>query len=142
MDKTETAKLLGNLSILYGRPKGDPEMTAEVWHELVKQYDYKDALKAVYDFARQDIRDYATFPAPGVIINIIEETADKKKKRLFRIWNGMYDQLPYSNLPKECQELCPEDFYERGKNMRAEDLIAKRDEVIAYLTRKQLLLEG
>ena len=81
MDKTETAKLLGNLSILYGRPKGDPEMTAEVWHELVKQYDYKDALKAVYDFARQDIRDYATFPAPGVIINIIEETADKKKTR-------------------------------------------------------------
>lgn len=142
MDKAETAQLLGNLAILYGRPKGDPEMTANVWYELVKQYDYKDAMKAMYDFARQDTRDYATFPAPGIIISFIESAADYKRRLRFRTFNMMYDGRPYEELPEDCQNICPKEVYERGLKMDVEELLSKKNDFINYLTNKQLLLEG
>lgn len=142
MDKTETAKLLGNLSILYGRPKGDPEMTADVWHELVKQYEYKDALKAMYDFARQDTRDYATFPAPGVIISFIEKGIEHKKGLLYRTFNDMFDGRPYEELPEGCKEICPQSVYERGLAMDTDELLMKKAEFINYISKKQLMLEG
>lgn len=135
MTKQETVKVMAMLSAFYGMGKSNPEAMANAWHLILKDYEFKDAETAVVKYAKQDRRDYAAFPPPGKIVELIEHEAG----RYNRLFNSMYQQIPYDNIG-DLQELCDSALYERGLHMETEELLSKRVEFIDYIRKQETKL--
>ena len=54
-------------------------MQVNAWHMILQKYDFDDAKEAVLNFAEHDTREYATFPAVGLIVNEIRKVQKSRK---------------------------------------------------------------
>lgn len=127
MTKTETIKIMAMLSAYYGQGKSNAEIMANAWHLLLKDYPYNVVEQAVLTFARTDRRDYASFPAPALIIKVIEETQAERKALVSRTFNAMLNGRPYDDLTAEQRDMCHRELYEQGLKTDYEELIATQD---------------
>lgn len=137
MTQTETIKIMAMLSAYYGQGKSDAQIMAKAWHLILKDYPYTLAEKAVIEYAKNDTRDYAAFPAPGAIVRVIKAHEDEERKKANRIFGAMYDGIPYDEMPEDLKALCGRETYERGQALDDEELLARQDEFKEIIRNKQ-----
>ena len=140
MNKTETLAIMSMLSAFYGQGKSDPQAMSNAWHLILRDYDYHIAERAVIRFAKNDIREYASFPGVGQIVRAIEN----ESKMANRIFNSIYQGNSYDSLSAEEQALISRENYLQGLAKDKQALLDERDKVIEALLKKQRqpLLEG
>ena len=97
MTREEVGKVLALLSAYYDKGQRTMSVKATVvaWEYVIGQYEYNVAKRAVINFARNDTREYATFPSAGLIRKAIEE--EEAVPRL--IFNSAFRGSPYETLP-------------------------------------------
>ena len=123
MEQFEVTKIMAILSAFYGQGKADAETMAKAWSYILMPYDYAAAERAVLRFARNDVRDYATFPAPGVLVREIEFEQGVYK----RTFNKMFNRVPYDNLSDDEKSIVSRSDYEWGMSQEPEYLLAHKD---------------
>lgn len=112
MTKQETIKIMAMLCAFYGQGKGDPEQMATAWHLVLQEYGYNEACAAVVDFARNDTRDYATFPAVGKIVQEIEKTRASRDRAISEVYMALaYNNKEYSDLSATAKAICPPELF-------------------------------
>lgn len=129
MTKNETLLIMAKLSAFYGQGKADARMMAQAWHEILKDYDFWVANNAVTQFAKHDLREYATFPTVGVIVKEIE----KEKGMINRIYNLAFVNGSYGDLPIRAQEIITEEQYKLIAQKGQEELQKNKQSVLAVI---------
>ena len=120
MTKEETIKILAMLSAFYGQGKSNPEQMATAWHLILSKYDYRITQKAILSFAENDVREYATFPDVGKIVEAIRnEMAQEAKPIKDTIMCIQYGK-PYISTPPRVKALISEERYNEWLAMDAE----------------------
>ena len=133
MKKAETLKLLAMLSAFYGQGKADPEQMVSSWHMILKDYSYEEAENAIIAFAKMDCREYATFPAPGVLINQIEETRKKEHSIKCAAWINILNTDEYDQLIEEAKDWFSREQFTELKKMPYEIQLTQRDNFIKLI---------
>lgn len=141
MNKTETIKIMAMLSAYYGQGKANAEAMANAWHLILQDYDYKLAEQAVINYAKNDRREYASFPSVGAIVNVIEQTEAEQKNLVNRVFNAVLNGVPYDDMPEEQKLLCDRGVYERGLTMDYEELLSKQDDFKSWIRKEQKRLQ-
>lgn len=137
MEINETGKVMEVLSAFYGQGKSDTNRMLIAWHEILKDYPYEMVYQAVMEYAKNDRREYASFPAPGAIMQVIEEAEAEQKNIVNRTFYVLLHKTPYGDMPKEQQAICDQGVYERGLKMDEEELIARQDDFKQMLRKTQ-----
>lgn len=137
MEINETGKIMEVLSAFYGQGKSDTNKMLIAWHEILKDYSYTLVYQAVMTYAKTDKREYASFPAPGAIIKVIEEAEAEQRLVANKIFYALKEGKPFGDLPKEYQELCDQGVYERGLKMDEEELLARQDDFKQMIRKEQ-----
>lgn len=125
MTKEETIQIMAMLGAFYGAGKSNPEIMAEGWHIILEPYDYQYAYKAVLDFAKNDTRDYATFPTVGKIVQGIEKEMAKEEAPIKEIVRAVSYGWGYDQLSKVAKANITQDRYNDWLNMDAEEFANK-----------------
>ena len=142
MPKTETVKILSAIETLYPNKKKAKNTQIEVWHIILQQYDYNTAMQAVLNYAKNDRREYGSFPTAGNIIKEIEQVQATMLKPVNEILLSLQYGAPYKDLSTIGKALIDEPRYEAYKKMDAELLIKTLPAIKTGLLAKQGLLEG
>lgn len=121
MTKKETIQIMAMLGAFYGAGKSNPEIMAEGWYLILKSYDFETARKAVLTFAKNDTRDYATFPAVGKIVQSIEEEMRKDHAPIKEIVRAVSYGYGYDQLSDVAKDNISEDHYNEWLDMDAEE---------------------
>ena len=129
MKYEESIKILTVLSAFYGEGKADAQIMAVAWHEILKEYPYHVAYRAVMNFAKNDKREYASFPTAGKIIEAIE----KEQQVYSQIFNAMLNKRRYSELSEYAQKLITEEAFNEFSEKPHERKLASREIVIHKL---------
>lgn len=136
MTKEETLASLAHLSAFYGEGKSDVKMMVEAWHEVIGEYDYYIVKRAIIEFAKNDTRDYASFPPAG---RIIEEI--KKQNGMYnRIYNELLKSTDYESLSEEAKKIIKKEIYDNFMNRNYEQKLNCREDVIKMLRKNDLQL--
>lgn len=125
MTKHETIQIMAMLGAFYGAGKSNPEVMAEGWYLILEPYDYNTASRAVLSFAKNDTRDYATFPTVGNIVRYIEEEARKEQAPVKEIVRAISYGWDYDQLSSEAMRLISEERYDSWLKMDAEEFSNK-----------------
>lgn len=125
MTKHETIKIMAILSGFYGQGKSNPEVMAEGWYLILEPYDYEPTYKAVLNYAKNDTREYATFPTVGNIVRCIEEEMRKSEAPIKEIVRSISYGKDYSQLSESAKNNISEDRYNSWLNMDAEEFSNK-----------------
>lgn len=120
MTKQETVLILSMLGSFYSGGKNDPKMQADAWYLILQKYDFDTAKVAVLNFAENDIRDYATFPAVGKIVQAIREEEKKRMKPLYDIKMAISHGRKYDDMEPYCKSLISRSMYDEWLKMDAE----------------------
>lgn len=143
MTKTECIQIMAMLGAFYSGGKNDPKLQAEAWYLVLSKYPYRIAEQAVLHFAENDTREYATFPAVGVIVAEIrkcEAEMDKPIKEIVRAVAYGYD---YTQLSYTARSLISEESYNEWLAMDAEEYACKMNVLADSLkSHRQKRLEG
>lgn len=129
MTKQETILIMAKLSAFYGQGKSDVRMMADAWHEILGEYDFMTANNAVTQFAKHDVREYATFPAVGCIVEAIEKEQGVKQK----IFNFAFNGRLYEELPMRAKEIISKEQFEWFKGQHPEYLRLNKDAILAKI---------
>ena len=111
MTKDETLQIMATLCALYGQGKGDPGIMASAWYDLLKGYSFADVKAGVYRFARNDTRDYATFPSAGRIIQSVEDMLSERNKTVNEVYRLINYGRPYDELSEAAQQILTRSQY-------------------------------
>lgn len=130
MTKSETIKIMAMLGAFYSGSKNNAELQAEAWFLVLGKYDYETAQKAVLNFAENDVREYATFPAVGAIVKAIKEQEAREERPVREIIRGVSYGKGYDELTVEAKSLISRDKYGAWLHMNAE-MFASRAETFA-----------
>lgn len=125
MTKKETIQLMAVLGAFYGQGKGNPEIMAEGWFMILEPYDFEMAQKAVLNYARNDTREYASFPTVGNIVKCIEEEMSKEQAPVKEIVRAISYGWGYEQLSKDAKNLIGEERYKTWLKMDAEEFSNK-----------------
>lgn len=125
MTKHETIQIMAMLGAFYGAGKSNPEVMAEGWYLILEPYDFEVAKRAVLNFAKNDTRDYATFPAVGKIVQYIEEEMRKAEAPIKEIVRSISYGKGYDQLTEGAKRSISEDRYNSWLNMDAEEFSNK-----------------
>lgn len=125
MTKKETIQLMAMLGAFYGQGKGNPEIMAEGWFLILEPYDYEIAQKAVLNYARNDTREYASFPTVGNIVKCIEEEMSKEQAPVKEVVRAVSYGWGYDQLSKDAKSIISEDRYKTWLKMDAEEFSNK-----------------
>ena len=136
MTQQETVKILMRLSAFYGEGKSDVRIMTEAWHELLQDYPYHVAKRAVMNFAKHDVRDYASFPTPGKIIEAVEAEMGVYN----RIFNLALSKAEYEKLTDYEKRLIGIDRYEELRITPYEELLDMRENVISELKQNEIAM--
>lgn len=140
MTKEETVKIMSMLGALYGEGKSNPKNMAAVWHMIIGKYDYETAQQAVLNFAENDTREYATFPAVGVIVKEIRKQRMLEEKPVRDVIRGVIMGKKYEDLDTEAKELISETKYEDWLRLNSEYFVSKADVFADQLTTGHTLM--
>lgn len=141
MTRTEVGKVLALLSAYYdkGQRSMDVKATVAAWHYVIGEYDYDVAKLAVIEYAKNDTRDYASFPSAGVIRKAIENELAVPN----RIFNHLRKGIPYEGITDKEKTYIGEKAYNSLMSMREEALLDYHDTFVKRIrTENGLLLEG
>lgn len=125
MTKSETIQLMAMLGAFYGAGKANPEIMAEGWFMILEPYDFSIAQKAVLNYAKNDVREYASFPTVGNIVRCIEEEMRKEQAPVKEVVRAISYGWGYDQLSKEAQGLIGEERYKTWLKMDAEEFANK-----------------
>ena len=142
MTKEETVKILAILGAFYGGGKTDPQAQASAWHAILQKYPYEIAEKAVFNFAENDVRDYATFPAVGKIVQAMREEANKRGQEIAEVIKAISYGRPYESLSDDGKKSISESTYNGWLSMDPEEFAYKTGVLAEYMRRQQKRIEG
>lgn len=125
MTKSETIQLMAMLGAFYGAGKANPEIMAEGWFMILEPYDFKIAQKAVLNYAKSDVREYASFPTVGNIVRCIEDEMRKEQAPVKEIVRAISYGWGYDQLSKDAKTLISDERYESWLKMDAEEFSNK-----------------
>lgn len=120
MTQLETVQVLALLNAYYAGGKNDPKSQVKAWHMILGKYDYETAVQAILDFAENDTRDYATFPAVGLIVKAIKTEETRRKKPVNEILYGVSTGRDYNMISDNAKKLISADMYNEWLKMDAE----------------------
>ena len=140
MTKEETIKVLQLLNAFYAGGKGNPKEQMIAWHMILEKYNYNDAVVAVLNFAENDTREYATFPAVGLIVNEIRKTEQRKGAMVEEVIRGISYGRDYEDLAPNAKVLISNEVYNEWLKVDAEEFQnnAQRYRQILQTNQKQL----
>ena len=142
MTKSETIQIMALLGAFYGAGKSNPEIMAEGWHLVLEPYDFDVACKAVIYYAKNDIRDYASFPTVGNIVRCIEAEMAKVEAPVKEVVRAISYGWGYEQLSKEAKELITPLRYDEMLKMDAEEFANNAGKVATTLKTKRQALTG
>ena len=137
MTEKETIQIMAYLGAFYGAGKSNPEVMAMAWHQILKDYDFKVAERAVFRFAKNDVREYATFPAVGKIVQAIEEEMREQQAPITEVVRAISYGWSYNQLSKEAQANITKEHYDDWLNMDAEEFANKANILAGTLKKAQ-----
>lgn len=140
MTKEECVKILAMLGAFYGGGKTEPRAQANAWYVILKKYPYDVAERAVYNYAENDVRDYATFPAVGKIVQAIKDEITKDNAPVREIIKSISYGHKYNYLSDDAKRLISEEMYNEWLSMDAEIFSAKSWGLQRHLKGEQLRL--
>ena len=142
MIEQETVKIVAYLGAFYGAGKTNPEVMAVAWHQILKDYDFNIAERAVFNFAKNDTRDYATFPAVGKIVQAIEEEMRKDNAPIKEVVKAVSYGWGYNQLSADAKQIISEDRYDSWLKMDAEEFSNKAGIMAETLRSERKRLAG
>lgn len=143
MTREETLKVLAMLNAFYAGDKNDPQQQLAAWHLILQKYDYEIAKKAVINFAENDARQYATFPAVGAIVAEIRKCEAEMNKPIKEIVRAVAYGYDYTQLSYTARSRISEEAYNEWLAMDAEEYASKMDVLADSLKiHRQKRLEG
>lgn len=142
MTKEETIKIMAMLGAFYGAGKSNPEVMAEGWYLILKPYEYAMAYKAVLNYAKNDVREYASFPTVGNIVRCIEEEMAKEEAPIKEIVRAVSYGWGYDQLSAEAKQNITQEHYDDWLKMDAEEFANKANVLAGTLKRKRKRLNG
>lgn len=142
MTKEETIQVMALLGGFYGAGKSNPEMMAAAWHLVLEPYDYEVAYKAVLNYARNDTREYASFPTVGNIVKCIEKEIESEQLPISEIIRAVSYGWNYEQLSDKAQLLIDKKQYDKWLKVDAEEFANKSGTLARSLKKSQKLLKG
>ena len=142
MTKRETIQIMALLSAFYGAGKGNPEVMAEGWYWIIEPYDYEMARRAVLTYAKNDTREYGTFPTVGNIVKCIEEEMRKDQAPIKEIVRNISYGRDYSMLTADAKALISQERYDTWLKMDAEEFANKSMVIAETLKSERKRLQG
>lgn len=142
MTKTETIQIMAMLGAFYGAGKSNPEVMADGWFIILEPYDYQTARKAVLNFAKNDTREYGTFPTVGNIVKEIEAEMAKEQAPIKEVVRAISYGWSYDQLSDTAKANITKAHYEDWLNMDAEEFALNAGKLASSLKRNQKALEG
>ena len=137
MTEKETVQVMAMLEGFYGMGKGNPEIMAAAWHLVLKDYDFGIASKAVIEYAKNDTREYASFPTVGNIVKCIEDELKKEQAPINEVVRAVAYGWQYDQLSAEAQANITKEHYDDWLNMDAEEFANKANVLAGTLKKKQ-----
>lgn len=125
MTKSETIDIMAMLEAFYGQGKGNPEIMAEGWFLILEPYDFEVAQRAVLSYARNDTREYGTFPTVGNIVKEIENEMAKEQAPINEIVRAISYGWQYEQLSADAKQLIGYTKYNDWLKMDAEEFAGK-----------------
>lgn len=141
MTKNETLMILAMLNTFYAGGKNDPQQQVHAWYLIMGKYDFEDAKEAVLRFAENDTRQYATFPAVGLIVNEIHQIKNHKEGKVNEIMLGISYGRSYDMINSEARSLISEEKYNEWLAIDAVEFSEKAGKFRETLKQKQKLIE-
>lgn len=140
----ETVQIMAMLQAFYGMGKGNPEVMAEGWYLILEPYEFELAQKAVLTYAKNDTREYGTFPTVGNIVKEIENEMAKEQAPINEIVRAVSYGWGYEQLSAEAKQLIGYTKYNDWLKMDAEEFANKAGTFAGTLktSRKRLLNES
>ena len=127
MTKEETVKIMTMLGAFYSGSKNNAKLQAEAWHLVLQKYDYQTAQKAVLNFAENDTREYATFPAVGVIVREIRNQQMLEAKPIKEVIRAISYGKGYEDISDDAKRIISEEVYNKWLKIDAEEFAAKSE---------------
>ena len=137
MTEKETVQVMAMLEGFFGMGKGNPEIMAAAWHLVLKDYDFEITSKAVIEYAKNDTREYASFPTVGNIVKCIEDEKRKEVAPINEVTRAISYGWHYDQLSKEAQANISEEHYNDWLKMDAEEFQTKANILAGTLKKKQ-----
>ena len=141
MTKNETIQIMAMLQAFYGMGKGNPEIMAEGWYLILEPYDFEIAKRAVLNYAKNDTREYGTFPTVGNIVKEIEAEMRKEQAPIKEVVRAISYGWGYDQLSKEAKANITQEHYNDWLNMDAEEFANKANALAGTLKAQKKLLE-
>ena len=141
MTKAEAIQVMAILAGLYGQGKGNPEVMAESWYLILEPYDFEIAKRAVLNYAKNDTREYGTFPTVGNIVKEIESEMRREQAPIKEIVRAISYGWGYDQLSKEAKANITQEHYNDWLNMDAEEFANKANALAGTLKAQKKLLE-
>lgn len=141
MTKSETIQIMAMLEAFYGQGKGNPEIMAEGWYLILEPYDFEIAKRAVLNYAKNDTREYGTFPTVGNIVKEIEAEMRKEQAPIKEVVRAISYGWGYDQLSKEAKANITQEHYNDWLNMDAEEFANKANALAGTLKAQKKLLE-
>lgn len=135
MTKQETIQIMAMLGAFYAGGKNDPKMQAEAWYMILQKYDYDTAKIAVLNFAENDTRDYATFPAVGKIVDAIKTEDYKRNKPIWDIKMAISYGKKYDDMSPKCKSIISRETYNNWLKVDPEEFENKAGDFVELLKR-------
>lgn len=142
MTELETIKILEMLSAFYAGGKNDPKQQVVAWHMILHEYDFSEAMDAVLHFAKNDTRQYATFPAVGKIVEQIRLAKHRREQTITEIIRSVGYGRQYADLSGEAKALIPEESYQKWLDVDATEFSEKQTKFAEFLRNRRLQLEA
>lgn len=140
MTKEECVKILAMLGAFYGGGKTDPQAQVNAWYTILQKYPYKTAERAVINFAENDVRDYATFPAVGKIVQAIKSEITKNNAPIKEIIRSISYGYEYDYLSADAKGIIGEPMYNEWLSIDAEEFSKRSADFTRRLRGEQLRL--
>ena len=133
MTKQETIQIMAMLGAFYGAGKSNPEIMAEGWHLILEPYDFDIARRAVLNYAKNDVREYASFPTVGNIVKCINDEIAKDEAPVKEVVRAISYGWGYDQLSKDAKELVTPLRYDEMLKMDAEEFANKAGKIATSL---------
>lgn len=142
MTKEDTVKIMAMLGAFYGAGKSNPEVMADGWYLILEPYDYDMACRAVLNYAKNDVREYASFPTVGNIVKCINDEIAKDEAPIKEVVRAVSYGWGYDQLSKDAKELVSPIRYDEMLKMDAEDFANNAGKVATTLKNRRQALIG
>lgn len=139
MTELETIKIMEVLNALYAGGNNEPRQQAIAWHCILCKHDFNETMNAVFRFAENDTRDYATFPTPGKIIAEIKAEESRNNATIKEIIRSIGYGKDYDELSEPAKALIPRESYCKWMNIKADEFAEKQEKYADFLRRRQQL---